>query len=238
MSADSASRTLERGLERLDLALSEAQRAQLLAYLDLLAQWNRRFNLTAVRDRNAMVTRHLLDSLSIRPFIRGQRLIDVGSGAGLPGMALAIADPGREYTLLDSRGKKTRFLVQAKSVLGLERLQVVQARVENYRCDAGFDQVLSRAFAPLDAMITGCHHLLASAGEFVAMKGAHPEDELRRLPAGYEVRAVETLAVPGLFEERCVLRIGRRREPSRVCPAPGSGSGAVDHRWQDRKSTV
>lgn len=193
--------------------MNGAQRAQLLTYLDLLEQWNRRFNLTAVRDRNTMVTRHLLDSLSIRPFIRGQRLIDVGSGAGLPGIALAIADPGREYTLLDSRGKKIRFLVQVKSALRLERLQVVQARVENYRCELGFDQVLSRAFAPLDAMIARCHHLLSAAGEFVAMKGRYPEEELRALPLGYELRAAQTLQVPGLFEERCVLRIGRRCKP-------------------------
>ena len=160
-----------------------------------------------------MVTRHVLDSLSIRPFIRGQRLIDVGSGAGLPGIVLAIADPGREYTLLDSRGKKIRFLVQVKSALRLEHLQVVQARVEDYRCDLGFDQVLSRAFAPLGAMIVKCHHLLSSAGEFVAMKGRYPEGELRALPLGYELRAVQTLQVPGLFEERCVLRIGRRCKP-------------------------
>ena len=213
MSTDLASRVLDRGLQHLDLALNGAQRAQLLTYLDLLEQWNRRFNLTAVRDRNTMVTRHVLDSLSIRPFIRGQRLIDVGSGAGLPGMALAIADPGREYTLLDSRGKKIRFLIQVKSALRLERLQVVQARVENYRCDMGFDQVLSRAFAPLGAMIAKCHHLLSSTGEFVAMKGRYPEAELRALPLGYELRAVQTLQVPGLFEERCVLRIGRCRKP-------------------------
>lgn len=215
MSADSASRTLDRGLERLGLALSQAQRAQLLTYLDLLEQWNRRFNLTAVRDRSAMVTRHVLDSLSIWPFIRGQRLIDVGSGAGLPGMVLAIADPGREYTLLDSRGKKIRFLMQVKSALRLERLQVVQARVENHRCDAGFDQVLSRAFAPLGAMIAKCDHLLSDAGEFVAMKGRYPEQELRALPAGYALRAAQTLQVPGLFEERCVLRIGRREPDER-----------------------
>ena len=200
---------LEAGLEQLGLALGEHQRAQLQAYLDLLERWNRRFNLTAVRDRDQMVIRHLLDSLSIRPFIRGRRVIDVGSGAGLPGIVLAIADPEREYTLLDSNGKKTRFLVQAKSVLGLRRLQVVQGRVERHRCDTGFDQILSRAFASLGAMIAACHHLLANAGEFLAMKGLYPEQELRDLPAGYDITAVDILRVPGLPEERCLLRIGR-----------------------------
>ncbi len=207
MMASALESLLEQGLEELGLAISETQQIQLLAYLDLLAHWNRRFNLTAVRERRQMVTRHLLDSLAVVPFLGAAQVIDVGTGAGLPGIPLAIADPTRRYTLLDSNGKKTRFLVQAKAELLLDQVSVVHSRVEDYRPEKPYGQVLSRAFTSLDAMIASCHRLVAADGEFLAMKGQRPTEELAALPEGVELRAVEALQIPDLNEERCLVRL-------------------------------
>ena len=142
-------------------ALDVSVQARLLDYLVLLHKWNRAYNLTAVRDPQQMVTRHLLDSLSIAPHVRGQRLIDVGTGGGLPGVPLSILFPDREFHLLDSNGKKTRFLFQVKTALGLDNMAVHQARVESFE-QGPFDAVLSRAVASLEDMVTGCRHLLAA----------------------------------------------------------------------------
>lgn len=196
---------LQRGLRELAIDLDPLPQAQLIDYLSLLARWNKAYNLTAVRDQPAMVTRHLLDSLSIHEHLKGQRFIDVGTGAGLPGIPLAIASPERHFTLLDSNGKKTRFLVQVKAELKLTNVDVVHARVEDYRPDQGFDAVLSRAFASLGDMMRSCRHLLAPCGEFLAMKGQRPDDELRQLRSQIEQESVIPLVVPGLSEERCLL---------------------------------
>ena len=198
---------LRTGIEQLHLQLDEAVVAQLLRYLTGLMKWNKAFNLTAVRDPEQMVVKHLLDSLSILPFVDEGSLIDVGTGAGLPGLVVAIVQPQRAVTLLDSNGKKTRFLKQMAAEMQLDNVTVVQARAEEF---AGqFDRVTSRAFASLADMVNWCAHLLAPGGCFLAMKGQHPGAEIDALPAGFRVEAVRSLIVPLLHEERHLVCINR-----------------------------
>ena len=210
---------LEEGLRALGLQpviLGEP----LLVYLRELAQWNRAYNLTAVRDPLEMVTKHVLDSLAVLPHLHGQHIIDVGSGAGLPGIPLALADPARRFVLLDSNGKKAAFMRHAVRVLGLNQAEVVQSRAEDYAAGAGrgrFDSVLSRAFASLAEMLDQAGALCARHGRILAMKGQFPEDELeavRHKPTGFEVEAVLPLQVPGLAAERHLVlfsRAGQRK---------------------------
>ena len=189
------------------LELEHRQAELLLAYLELLLKWNKAYNLTAVRDPAQMVTRHLLDSLAIAPHLRGQDIIDVGTGAGLPGIPLAILFPDRRISLLDSNGKKTRFLFQVKTALCLDNMLVHHARVESFRPPALYDAVLSRAFASLADMVAGCKHLLVPTGSFLAMKGAYPADEVMALDPAYAVKAVHALDVPGLGEQRHLVEL-------------------------------
>ncbi len=199
---------LAEGLEKMGLELGEAVQAQLLAYLDLLAKWNRSYNLTAVRKPEQMLVRHLFDSLAIHPFLRGPQILDVGSGAGLPGIPLALACSGHDFTLLDSNSKKTRFITQAVAELGLDNVTVVQSRVEAYEA-AGFDTIVSRAFSTLAEFAHGAQPLLAADGILLAMKGVYPDTELAELPAPF--RRVQTikLQVPDLEAERHLLIIQR-----------------------------
>jgi 16S rRNA (guanine527-N7)-methyltransferase len=193
---------LRAGLAELPGAAIDTARVDaLLAYLDLLQRWNRSYNLTAVRDPAEMVTRHLLDSLAALPFVPPGRLLDAGTGAGLPGVPLGIARPELDVTLLDSAGKKIRFLNQVRRELGVANLHPVQARLERYRPDRPFEAVISRAFASLAAFAGAARHL-AGAAPLLAMKGRLPEDELAALPAWVQVRSVERLTVPGLQEDR------------------------------------
>lgn len=196
---------LESGLSALDLELRQAACDRLLAYLALLHKWNRAYNLTAVRDPLHMVAVHLLDSLAVLPHVRGPRVLDVGTGAGLPGIPLAVVRPDWALTLLDSNGKKTRFVTQAAIELGLNNLTVVHSRVEEYVSERGFDTVVSRAFASLGEMLGVTRHLLAPHGRLLAMKGAYPTAELAALPQGVALEAVERLAVPGVKAERHVV---------------------------------
>nr|WP_067289230.1 16S rRNA (guanine(527)-N(7))-methyltransferase RsmG [Marinobacterium profundum] len=190
------------------IELTQQQADQLMAYLALLVKWNKAYNLTAVRDPAQMVTRHLLDSLSVLPHIQGPRLIDVGSGPGLPGIPLAICRPDIAVTTLDSNGKKTRFQQQVKAELGLDNLEVINARAEN--CDRPpFDQVISRAFASLEAMLHWTSHLCREDGVFLAMKGLYPDDELQALTPGIELKASHPLRVPGSEGARHLLILGR-----------------------------
>ncbi|WP_299182321.1 16S rRNA (guanine(527)-N(7))-methyltransferase RsmG [uncultured Neptuniibacter sp.] len=200
---------LKRGISELDLELSDEKIEKLIRYLNLLIKWNKAYNLTAVRDPMEMVTRHLIDSLSVVPYIKGARIIDVGSGPGLPGIPLAICYPQLPVTTLDSNGKKTRFQVQVKSELNLENLTIINDRVEN--CDfEPFDQVISRAFASLQDMINWTHQLCSEDGVFLAMKGLYPQEELSALPDGYELKICHRLNVPGTEGERHLLVLGRR----------------------------
>jgi len=194
--------SLRAGLKALGgLDAEPAPTGRLLQYLELLQHWNRTYNLTAVRDPAGMITRHLLDSLSILPWVSGRRLLDAGTGAGLPGIPLAIARPELDVTLLDSSGKKVRFLNHVCRELGLQNAHPVQARLEEYEPPAHFDAIVSRAFASLVAFAEAARHL-ASAAKLMAMKGRYPEAELDDLPGWVRLHSVEKLEVPGLQEER------------------------------------
>lgn len=196
---------LHEGIDRLGLVgLPEYSEDKLLAYLDLLAKWNAAFNLTAVREPDQMLVRHLLDSLSILPYVNGKSVIDVGTGAGLPGLVLAIARPDLKVTLLDSNGKKVRFLRQVVVELKLSNTQVVQSRAEQF--EGQFDTVTSRAFASLADMLRWSAHLLAKSGVFLAMKGMLPDQEIAALPDSYSVSVI-SLDVPFLGEDRHLIRI-------------------------------
>lgn len=202
MPAASPAESLRAGLAQLPgPALAAGQVAQLLAYLDLLARWNRAYNLTAVRDPAEMVTRHILDSLAVLPWVPGGRLLDAGTGAGLPGIPLAIARPELQVTLLDSAGKKIRFLNHVCRELRLGSAAPLQARLETYAPEAPFDAIVSRAFASLAAFAGAARHL-AGAAPLLAMKGRYPEEELAALPDWVRLESVEALAVPGLQEQR------------------------------------
>ena len=189
-------KSLVDGLAFYNLSLTDEQLEKLLAYHQLMIKWNKAYNLTAIRDPQQMIHRHLLDSLSIASHLRGQRFIDVGTGAGLPGVVMAIVFPDREWHLLDSNGKKTRFLFQVKTELKLANVTVHHCRVEEHHPEKLYDGILSRAFATLLDMINGSHQLLIDGGSFYAMKGLYPTEELRALPKTYMVDACHPLSVP------------------------------------------
>jgi 16S rRNA (guanine527-N7)-methyltransferase len=207
---DQCRATLTRGIEQLDLELSVDKTTRLLQYLALLDKWNKKFNLTAVRDPRDMVIRHLLDSLATLPYLDNKSIIDVGTGAGLPGLVIAICKPELGITLLDTNGKKTRFLQQVVMEMQLNNVSVVQSRVESYSPEHLFDRIISRAFTALDNMVDWCQHFLAPHGEFLAMKGAYPEPGQKPLPSPWQVKETITLNVPYLDEQRHLVRITRR----------------------------
>ncbi|MEQ1438056.1 16S rRNA (guanine(527)-N(7))-methyltransferase RsmG [Fontimonas sp. SYSU GA230001] len=192
---------LETGCAKLGIALPAAAFDRLLAYLAELQKWNAAYNLTAVRDPADMVTRHLLDSLTVLPWIHG-RVLDVGAGAGLPGLVLAIAAPTLQVTVLDSNGKKARFMRHAVRTLGLANVAVVEGRVEEFAAPDGFDCIVSRAFSALDDFFRLTRHLLAPGGQWIAMKGKLDAGELAAVSAGVVIQHVHRLTVPGLAEER------------------------------------
>jgi len=204
----SGARELKSAAAALGVALADAQVATLERYLDLLEKWNRVYNLTAIRERSRMVTHHLLDSLAVLPHVRGPRVLDVGSGAGLPGIPIAIAGPALQVTLLDSNHKKSAFLTQAVAELPLANVQVVTERVESWQPEARFDTIVSRAFAELGEFVALAGRLLAPQGVLAAMKGVHPFEEIGRLPQGYRVERVVRLSVPGLDAERHLVLMG------------------------------
>jgi 16S rRNA (guanine527-N7)-methyltransferase len=203
---------LRAGVSELGLELTDRQHLSLLNYIDLLQKWNKVYNLTAVRDPAQMLVRHLLDSLAVSPWCGGQRLIDVGTGAGLPGVPLAILYPEKEFHLLDSNGKKARFLFQAKTALHLENITIHHARVESFKPNERYDAVLSRAFASLLDMVNGAGHLLCDSGQFLAMKGVFNEAEVAAVEALGLLSTVHELSVPGLAEQRhLVVLSGTKR---------------------------
>lgn len=193
---------LQRGLDGLALALPEGAQEKLLAYLELLAKWNKTYNLTAIRDPQKMISHHLLDSLAVLPHLPAGPLADVGSGGGLPGIPLAIAEPARRVTLNDANHKKAAFLQQAVIELRLTNADVHVGRVQAWRPAQRFACVITRGFAELADFISACRHLLAPGGVLAAMKGVFPQAELERVPAGAECRDVRRLQVPLLEAER------------------------------------
>lgn len=194
---------LASGIQELSLDLSDAQIDKMIAYLILLSKWNTVYNLTAIRDPKEMVKQHLLDSLSAAPaFKDAKNILDVGAGGGLPGMMLAIAYPDIRISMIDTVSKKTAFLTQAKTELGLGNVTVYTGRVESLQVKEKFDVITSRAFSELCNFINWSGHLLADGGEFIAMKGVAPSEEIERLPEGWIVTDVQALTVPGLKAER------------------------------------
>ena len=189
---------LQRGLLALGLTLAPEIQRSLLDYIALIEKWNRVYNLTAIREPEKMVSHHLLDSLAVAPHLHAKRLLDVGSGAGLPGIPLALAQPATQVTLLDSNHKKAAFLNQAVMELKLKNAAVCAERVESWHTDERFDVIISRAFSDMGEFVRMTQHLLAPGGMFAAMKGLHPYEEIDKLPAGFKVKQVLPLAVPGL----------------------------------------
>lgn len=211
---DDLYRQLEHGVKQLDLELSERQLTLLINYIELYNKWNKAYNLSAIRDINEQVSRHLIDSLSVVPVLKRhfsetglKRFIDVGTGGGLPGMVLAIIFPEIDFTLLDSNGKKTRFLFQVKTELKLANVTVENRRVESFHPEPLFDGVISRAFASLKDMTDGCHTLVAEHGFFWAMKGIYPEDELSEMAKDYTVVNSFELHVPNCDGQRHLLQL-------------------------------
>lgn len=193
---------LSRLLVEAGISLSDQQQQQLVAYVEMLHKWNKAYNLTSVRDPNEMLVRHILDSIVVAPHLQGTRFIDVGTGPGLPGIPLSIVRPESHFTLLDSLGKRVRFLRQVQHELKLTNIEPVQSRVEDFPAEPPFDGVISRAFASLNDMVSWCHHLPGDAGRFYALKGQLPEDEIALLPAGLAVESIVELKVPHLEGER------------------------------------
>ena len=199
---------LEAGLRT--LGLDAALATPLLEYVALLVRWNATYNLTAIRDPREMVAKHLLDSLAMHPFVdaiaeAGGRLADLGTGPGLPGIPLALAKPGLQVTLVESNGKKTRFLREAVRKLGLGNVEVVESRIEAYDAPGRFDAITARALATLPLILESGGHLLRPGGVLLAMKGVVPSDEIAALPPGWEVREMHPMRVPGLDAERHLI---------------------------------
>jgi len=199
-----------KGLEALALDINESQLEKLKQYVELLNRWNKTYNLTAVREPAQMIPMHIFDSLVVAPFIDGDNCLDVGSGAGLPGIPLAILQSDRGFTMLDTNGKKTRFIQQAIIELGLKNADVVQSRVEQWQPSNQYQTIISRAFSSIADFVNGCSALLAENGSLYAMKGQHPVQELAYLPKGYQLESTQALEVPYVEGERHLLRITRK----------------------------
>ncbi len=201
------SQEIRDGAQAMGLDLDPDSVQKLADYVALLHKWNQAYNLTAVRDPEQMVYRHILDSLSIVPYLQGRRILDIGTGAGLPGIPLAVACPQREFILLDSNAKKIRFVTQAIATLGLTNARAVVARVEKLVVPDRFDTLISRALGGIADMLALAGHLCSPGGRFLAMKGVYPQEELAAIPPDYHVLAVEALSVPGLDGKRHVVVI-------------------------------
>ena len=208
MSLSHNQQALELGIKTLGLSCTSQQIEQLLAYLEMLQRWNKAYNLTAIREPIQMVRLHLLDSLAIHPYVQGVKyIIDVGTGPGLPGIPLAILNPNINFTLLDSNGKKTRFLFQAINDLSLANAKEINHRVEKYQPEQSFDIVLSRAFSSISDMLTQCDHLVSDSGCFLAMKGKKPDSELSQITKDYKVVDLSQINVPQVDSERHLIKI-------------------------------
>jgi len=204
---------LTSGLEALSLELSDTQQQQLVDYVVMIDKWNKAYNLTSVRDPKQMMVKHILDSLAIVPHLSasaGENIIDVGTGPGLPGMPLAIAFPNKSFTLLDSLGKRVRFMTQCVHTLKLTNVTPVQSRVEEHNGEKPYDIVLSRAFASLKDMLHWCEHLVDSDGQFLALKGQFPQEEIDEVSDHFQVSRTENLTVPNLVGERHLVWLKKK----------------------------
>jgi 16S rRNA (guanine527-N7)-methyltransferase len=203
---------LAAGAQGLGLNLSVGQSQQLLDLLSELADWNTRFNLTAIDDPAEGVRKHLLDSLSIHACLQGRSVADVGSGAGFPGLPLAIVDPQREFTLIEATGKKARFLEHARRRLHLDNVRVINSRAEQFKPAQRFDTVIARALGKLTEFIRVAGHLAAPGGRLLAMKGQFPAAELQELPQGWQATLVQRLVVPGLDAQRHLVELQKKAD--------------------------
>lgn len=197
-------------LKKSKLIVSEQQQQQLILYVLMMHKWNKTYNLTSVRDPHQMVIKHIIDSIVVAPFLDKKQYIDVGTGPGLPGIPLAIMCPEKQFILLDSLGKRVRFMKQVAYELKINNIRPVQSRVEDFVADVEIDGVLSRAFASLKDMLHWCQHLVDSQGVFIALKGQLPADELDKLPLGFILQETIKLDVPGLEGERHIIKVKKQ----------------------------
>jgi 16S rRNA methyltransferase GidB len=204
--------TLKAGAAQLGIDLSEADAQRLLRLLDELDVWNERMNLTAIRERSQQITKHLLDSLAACSHLHGTRIADIGTGAGFPGLPLAIVAPEMHFTLIDSTAKKLKFIDHVAALLDIRNVETVHTRAESYRPKERFDCVISRAVGPIEQFVKWAGHLCVGGGRLLAMKGRYPTDELAKLPSGWKLAAVHRLTVPGLDEERHLVEICRSHD--------------------------
>ncbi len=202
--SQSLKNSLEQGLIELGIQLDEEKVKKLLDYLSLLQKWNKVYNLTAIRDPQEMVALHILDSLAVVPYLWGKRWLDVGTGAGIPGVILAIVYPEWSFSLLDSNSKKTSFIKQAVIELGMKNVQVICDRVEKFQEADPFDGIISRAYADTSDFVCSTKHLMSKEGKWAAMKGS-PEQELQDLPVDIQVERIIPLRIPGLNASRCLV---------------------------------
>ena len=197
----------DKAIVSLDVDVTEQQKDQLINFVLLIHKWNKAYNLTSVRDPQQMLIKHIIDSIVVAPYLTKSRYIDVGTGPGLPGIPLSIMHPDKHFVLLDSLGKRVRFMKQAGFEMGLTNIEPVQSRVEQYQSDLPLDGVLSRAFASIKDMLHWCQHLVDSKGEFLALKGQYPEQEITLLPEGFEVVESVELDIPALDGDRHLIKI-------------------------------
>jgi 16S rRNA (guanine527-N7)-methyltransferase len=204
---DSEREMLASGAKEIGIDLSAERAEVLLRLIDELELANAQFNLTAIRDRPGMLHKHVLDSLSIQPYLRGERMVDVGTGAGFPGLALAVVNPGRHFTLIEATGKKARYVEQTAARIGISNAQVANVRAESYRPLELFDTVMARALSSLADFVAYAGHLCAPGGRLLAMKGKRPDEEISALPRSFRALAVHRLRVPGMSDERHLVEL-------------------------------
>jgi 16S rRNA (guanine527-N7)-methyltransferase len=223
MNREAEHELLAAGARAIGIALDSSHCETLLSLVDELELGNAQFNLTAIRDRPSMLRKHVLDSLSLQPYLRGTRVADIGTGAGFPGLPLAIVEPQRRFTLVEATGKKARFAEQTAQRLRTDNVQVIHTRAENYRPFELFDTVMARALSSLADFAAYAGHLCAPDGRLLAMKGKRPDEEISALPKSFRVLAVHRLKVPGLDDERHLVELSPVR-PARLTRNTPTGS--------------